>query len=94
MPMTAMLRNLGKMTKIGLLDEHSALNKICEKLCDHRLLKRARIHPFNVLVTLKTYVDGHGDRGKLKWEPKEKIVDALEKAFYYSFKVGYFFSHG
>ncbi|XP_046844083.1 60 kDa SS-A/Ro ribonucleoprotein-like [Xenia sp. Carnegie-2017] len=87
MPMTAMFRNLGKMTKIGLLDEHSALKKICEKLCDHRLLEKARIHPFNVLVTLKTYVDGHGNRGKLRWKPKEKIVDALEKAFYHSFKL-------
>ncbi|XP_046844082.1 60 kDa SS-A/Ro ribonucleoprotein-like [Xenia sp. Carnegie-2017] len=87
MPMTAMLRNLGKMTKIGLLDEHLALNQICEKLCDHQLLEKARIHPFNVLVTLKTYMDGHGDKGKLTWNPNEAIVDALEKAFYLSFKL-------
>ena len=87
MPMTAMLRNLGKMTIVELLDEQMALSHICEKLRNQDLLKRARIHPFNVLVALKTYMDGHGDRGKLTWNPNEAIVDALEKAFYLSFKV-------
>ncbi|XP_046844109.1 uncharacterized protein LOC124438156 isoform X2 [Xenia sp. Carnegie-2017] len=87
MPMTAMLRNLGKMTIVELLDEQMALSCICEKLLNQDLLKRARIHPFNVLVALKIYVDGHGDRGKLTWNPNEAIVNALKEAFYLSFKL-------
>ena len=88
MPMTAMIRNLGRMTSIGLLAECSQETRnVCEKLKNPQLLKRARIHPFNVLVALKTYIDGHADKGKLSWTPNEEIVEALEKAFYYSFKV-------
>lgn len=86
--MMAMIRNLGKMTAIGLLREGGAeLIQVCSKLQDHRLLKNARIHPFNALVAMKTYMDGHGDRGKLQWQPIQAIVDALEIAFYLSFKV-------
>ncbi|XP_046843847.1 60 kDa SS-A/Ro ribonucleoprotein-like isoform X2 [Xenia sp. Carnegie-2017] len=86
MPMTAMLRNLGKMTIVELLDEQLALSLVCEKLLNQEKLKRARIHPFNVLVALNTYLDGHSERGKLTWNPNEAIVNALEEAFYLSFK--------
>ena len=86
--MTAMLRNLGKMTSVGLLSVSSAeVDQVCNKLQDTQLLERARIHPFNVLIALKTYVDGHGNKGSLRWTPNEAIVEALEKAFYLSFKV-------
>lgn len=40
-----------------------------------------------MLVALKTYQSGHGDKGKLKWNPDSTICDALEEAFYTSFKV-------
>ena len=89
MPMTAMIRNLGKMTSVGLLNENDRepLDSVCSKLRDVGMLKSARIHPFNVLVALKTYMDGHGDKGKLRWNPNEEILTALEEAFYFSFKV-------
>ena len=86
--MTAMIRNLGKMSAIDLLkplSSHAAL--VCQRLKDETLLKKARIHPFNVLVALKTYESGHGDKGKLKWEVNQTIVQALDDAFYASFKV-------
>ena len=86
--MTAMIRNLGKMSAIDLLkplSSHAA--QVCQRLRDETLLKRARIHPFNVLVALKTYEQGHGDKGKLKWEVNQSIVHALDDAFYMSFKV-------
>ena len=88
MPMTAMIRNLGKMSAIDLLkplSSHASL--VCQRLKDEALLKKARIHPFNVLVALKTYESGKGDKGKLKWEVNETIVQALDNAFYTSFKV-------
>ena len=87
MPMTAMLRNLAKMTVIGLIENGSpASDTISARLIDEHALKKARIHPFNVLTALYTYKQGRGEKGKLKWTPVAKISQALEKAFYLSFK--------
>ena len=91
MPMTAMIRNLGKMSAIGLLkplSNHADI--VCKRLKDETLLRKARIHPFNVLVALKTYESGKGDKGKLTWEVNQTIVGALDDAFYKSFKVSPF----
>ena len=44
------------------------------------------MHPLALLVALKTYAQGHGDKGKLTWKPRQKIVDALDDAFYLSFE--------
>ena len=50
MPMTAMIRNLGKMTSLGLIKPFSdAAKLIVRKLGDETALKRARIHPLAVL---------------------------------------------
>lgn len=88
MPMTAMIRNLGKMTSIELLgDGTDQASLVCKNLKDEELLRKARIHPFNVLLALKQYQAGHGDRGKLTWTPNKDIAKALEAAFYLAFKV-------
>jgi 60 kDa SS-A/Ro ribonucleoprotein len=87
MPMTAMVRNLGKMTSLGLLGPFSEAKKlIVRKLRDATALKRARIHPLAVLVAQKIYAQGHGDKGALKWSPVTAIVDALDEAFYATFQ--------
>lgn len=87
MPMTAMIRNLATMTRVGLLTPMSdAVNKVVAALSDETILKKARIHPIQVLSALKTYEQGHGERGKHTWEPVAKIVDALDGAFYATFK--------
>jgi len=86
MPMTAMIRNLGKMTALGLVQPFSeAAISIQRKLCDATALKRARIHPLAVLLALKVYAQGRGEKGSLTWKPVSKIVDALDQAFYLSF---------
>ena len=86
MPMTAMIRNLGKMTAIGLLKPFSDAKKlVLRKLKDESALKRSRIHPLAVLVAQKIYAQGHGDKGSLKWSPVSAIVDALDEAFYATF---------
>jgi hypothetical protein len=47
MPLTAMIRNLGKMTSLGLVQPFSDAAKfIVGKLNDAQALKRARIHPW------------------------------------------------
>jgi 60 kDa SS-A/Ro ribonucleoprotein len=86
MPMTAMVRNLGKMTSIGLIKPFSDAKKlVLRKLNDETALKRSRIHPLAVLVAQKIYAQGHGDKGALKWSPVSAIVDALDAAFYVTF---------
>lgn len=86
MPMTALIRNLGKMTNIGLLGQMSAASSLAAgKLTDPVAIKKARIHPIAVLIALKTYSRGHGDKGKLSWTPVPKITDALDSAFYQAF---------
>ena len=86
--MTAMIRNLNKMTSVGILDQGSSqAQDVCSKLGNEKSLSSARIHPFNVLIALRQYSMGHGEKGKLRWTPNPEIVEALEKAFYLSFKV-------
>uniref|UniRef100_A0A2K5DDI3 RNA-binding protein RO60 n=1 Tax=Aotus nancymaae TaxID=37293 RepID=A0A2K5DDI3_AOTNA len=87
MPLTALLRNLGKMTANSVLEPgNSEVSLVCEKLCNEKLLKKACIHPFHILIALETYKTGHGLRGKLKWRPDEEILKALDTAFYKTFK--------
>ena len=68
MPVTAMVRNLGKMTSIGQIGPFSdAKGLIIRKLRDEKALKRARIHLLAVLVAQKIYAHGYGDKGALAW---------------------------
>ncbi len=86
MPLTAMIRNLATMTRVGLIAPGSAAAKtIAAQLSDAARLKKARVHPIAVLAALLTYKSGRGVRGSGTWEPVAKIADALDAAFYASF---------
>lgn len=87
MPMTALMRNLATMTRCGLLAPMSdATRLVVDQLGDVERLRKARVHPLSVLVALKTYQQGHGERDPSKtWDPVARIVDALDEAFYASF---------
>lgn len=86
MPMTALVRNLATMTRVGLLSPRAQATKtVNERLGDQARLRRARIHPMTVLIALRTYAAGRGLRGRHTWEPVQKIVDALDAAFYDAF---------
>jgi 60 kDa SS-A/Ro ribonucleoprotein len=86
MPMTAMVRNLGKMTSIGLLKPMSDASRlVAEKLTNQEYVKKSRLHPLSILVTMATYAQGCGMRGNLSWSPVTSVVDALDDAFYLSF---------
>ncbi|XP_066548719.1 RNA-binding protein RO60 isoform X2 [Amia ocellicauda] len=87
MPLTAILHNLGKMTADMVLEPaNSEVAMVCERLQDESVLKKAQIHPFHILVALETYKKGCGNRGKLKWEPDNDVLQALDAAFNKSFK--------
>jgi 60 kDa SS-A/Ro ribonucleoprotein len=84
---TALLRNLGRMSSIGMLGSLSDASKtVINLLSDTELLKRSRIHPINVLAALKTYSSGRSVKGSLTWQPNQRIVSALDAAFYEAFK--------
>lgn len=86
LPYTAMMRNLGRMTALGVFDDVPTLLHVADRLQNAAAIERARIHPFNVLTAMKTYSTGHGFRGSLQWTPKRQITDALDAAFYAAFK--------
>ena len=87
MPMTAMIRNLATMTRVGLLKPMSAATRmVITRLEDAGKVQAARVHPIAVLAALKTYQAGHGARGQHTWSPVGQVVDALDGAFYAAFK--------
>jgi 60 kDa SS-A/Ro ribonucleoprotein len=87
MPPEAMIRNLGNMTKIDCLKPmNDATNLVRNRLTDQVVLQKARSHPIDVLVAMKTYASGRGLMGKGTWSPIQTIVDALDRAFYLAFK--------
>jgi 60 kDa SS-A/Ro ribonucleoprotein len=86
MPITATIRNLGRMTKLGLIAPLSSASKIVnERLNDLQKLKKGRVHPLNVLVALNTYQAGKGFRSSLTWTPDKTVIDALDECFYLCF---------
>ena len=86
MPLGATLRNLNKMTSVGLLANRSAATrKVVERLQDAEYIRKSRLHPITILTALKQYNQGKGLRGNLTWTPIAKIVDALDGAFYTAF---------
>jgi 60 kDa SS-A/Ro ribonucleoprotein len=86
MGVTALIRNLGGMTQYGTLKPlEPEVRIVTDRLTDIGELRRARIHPFNVLVALAVYRSGSAVRGSRSWDPVGQVVDALEEAFYLSF---------
>jgi 60 kDa SS-A/Ro ribonucleoprotein len=86
MPMNAMLRNLGKMTQIGLLKPLDGASKlVVDRLDNVDAIRKSHLHPWAILNAMYWYRQGHGMFGGLKWTPVQTIVDALDRAFYTSF---------
>ena len=101
MPMTAMIRNLGNMSKIGLLVPGSDAEKqVVERLTNSDMLRKARVHPIAVLSALRVYAGGTALKGGNRyghygyyhapknqdWTPAARVIDALDTAFDLSFK--------
>jgi 60 kDa SS-A/Ro ribonucleoprotein len=86
-PMTAMIRNLATMTRAGLIAPGSqATGKVIQELRNPERIRKSRVHPIALLSALKTYAQGHGERSDSTWEPVQRIVDALDEAFYAAFQ--------
>lgn len=88
LPMTALIRQLPRLTNLGLLTpltKNNRLTAVTEQLTDPERLVKARIHPMNLLVALRTYAGGESARGSSTWKPVAQIADALDRAFYAAF---------
>lgn len=86
MPLHTVIRNLGKITSVGLLMPFSIhANHVVNKLIDPDTIKAARLHPLDALIAKRQYAGGRSDRGSLSWSPNSWIIAALERAFYLGF---------
>ena len=86
MPMTAMIRNLGKMTSVGLIAPLSeAAKTVSSRLGDAEYIRKSRLHPIAILLASRVYAQGHGDKGSLTWATNPRVLDALNEAFYLAF---------
>lgn len=101
-PLGALIRQLPRLTRIGLLDMTHLPNvfisedtnglqtyaqRIVKRLTDEAELERARIHPLNLLVAQKVYASGGVySKGGKTYVPNVKITNALGEAFSKAFK--------
>jgi 60 kDa SS-A/Ro ribonucleoprotein len=88
MPLGALIRNLNKLTKLGIFDgyQNEHLDNVISKITNETILSKARIHPLKLIVAMMTYSKGKGDKGSMVWIPNQQICNALNDAYYKSFK--------
>lgn len=86
MPQTALMRQLPRLTRLGVLPAMGGRTaEVVTQLTDADRLRKARVHPVNVLVAQRTYTSGRSARGVGEWTPTPAIADALDAAFYAAF---------
>lgn len=87
MPIMAMVRNLGNMGKAGLfgLGKSEFAQHVINTVTDEKKIRKARLHPMHVLLGLHTYGSGMGFKGSGTWPVNQRIVEALDQAFYLAF---------
>ena len=86
MPLTATLRNLGRMTSLGILEPFSENVKTVLDKFTKVSVRKARLHPLTTLIGLKTYDGGKGVKGSLTWKPNIQILSHLQDVFYWGFE--------
>jgi 60 kDa SS-A/Ro ribonucleoprotein len=87
MPMTELVRNLAKMTRVGVLAPGSAGTVAAvARLRDAEEIRRERLDPIPLLAALRTYGSARGVRGRARWAPVAEVVDALDAAFHTAFR--------
>jgi 60 kDa SS-A/Ro ribonucleoprotein len=86
MGLTAVIRKLGALTAHGVIAPLSAGAKnVIAKLSDVEALRKQRVHPITLLQAFKQYQVGHGEKGSLTWKADQRVLDAINDAFYASF---------
>jgi hypothetical protein len=83
MGMTALIRNLGKLSNIGV--STSRRQEIIAMLGNEKQIRDSKLHPFAILIAMKVYSKGAGELGSMTWPVDSYIVTALSNAFIMSF---------
>lgn len=87
-PITALLRNLARLTTNGTLDvfgQDDRTARVIGRLTDSKVLAKGRVHPMSVLLAAATYASGRSLRGTSTWAPIPNINKALDAAFLRAF---------
>lgn len=78
LPYRALVRNLGKLTEVGVLAPGSPSTALAVlRLTDRARLQKARVHPLTLLSALTAY--------KARGAATGAIIDALDEAFHMAF---------
>lgn len=85
MPLMALMRNLGNLSKVGLLKPLSDYERVVVDRFAAERVRAAHLHPMQLLLALRTYSQGRGMRGKGQWLVAPRVVEALEAALDASF---------
>jgi len=81
---TALIRQLPRLTRLGLCDAGAERSMLVGRLVDEEFLRRGRVHPIAILNALMGYRTGQARSGG-EFRPVPQIVDALDDAFYRAF---------
>jgi 60 kDa SS-A/Ro ribonucleoprotein len=87
---TALIRNLARMTRIGAIAPLSITTEIVtRRLTSAEALAKGRVHPMTVYLALKVYASGTSKPSPKApaqfWVPNADVMDALEEAYELSF---------
>ncbi|MGW6499299.1 TROVE domain-containing protein [Nonomuraea angiospora] len=88
--MTALIRNLARMTSVGTLTPFSdATRRAVARLTNGDALTKARIHPMDAWLALRVYGTGRtqpNPKAPMRaWNPVAPITDALEETYELAF---------
>jgi hypothetical protein len=83
MGLTALIRNLGKLSNIGVMANRR--QEIIAMLGNDKQIRDSKIHPFAVLVAMKVFSKGAGELGSMTWPIDSYVVTALSNTFIKSF---------
>ncbi|MDH2426593.1 TROVE domain-containing protein [Sphaerisporangium sp. TRM90804] len=88
--MTALIRNLARMTRIGTLTPMGdATARAAARLRDPAAVVRARVHPMDAWLAMRVYASGRSlpnRRAEVqRWKPLPAILDALEETYEHAF---------
>lgn len=83
---TALVRNLGRLTSLGVLNGMSDADVYVQNMLRNEdVIRKGRLHPLTVLNGWMAYTNTVERRGSLEWKAVPQVVAALEDAFYLSF---------
>ncbi|PZG22230.1 TROVE domain-containing protein [Nonomuraea aridisoli] len=88
--MTALIRNLARMTRIGTLKPMAdATTRAVARLTDRDAILKARIHPMDAWLAMRVYASGQAQPNpradRQTWHPVPAVLDALEETYELAF---------